>query len=83
MANKLELTPEEKAQDLIVKFIPFSVKDTFDGTYINAILCAKLTCKEFMGHCELLKDKEGKAYWKSVRNVLSNILTSRVFPGKK
>jgi len=36
-----------------------------------------------MGHFELHKDKEGKTYWKSVRNVLSNILTSRVFPGKK
>ena len=77
MINKLDLTPEEKAQDLIVKFIPVSVNDTFDGTYLNAVLTSKIVCKEFIGHCELNNDKEGKIYWKSVRNVLKNIIKEK------
>ena len=64
------MKPQDKARDLIIKFLPIVVKDSYHESELTAIRSALVLTKEMIGHCEINNDSKGKCFWKKVKKEL-------------
>ena len=67
-------SPLQKAEELILKFIPIVVGDNWALTCQNAERSARVLISEFIGHCKLVEDLASLAWWNEVDQELTRLI---------